>query len=45
MAGNDQFSPWWSAARHADVRPFLTARSAIAQAVRAWFDEQGFVEV
>jgi len=23
----------------------LTARSAIAQAVRAWFDEQGFVEV
>src|SRR5580692_10687261 len=45
MAGNDQFSPWWSAARHADVRPFLTARSAIAKAVRAWFDEQGFVEV
>jgi elongation factor P--(R)-beta-lysine ligase len=45
MAGNDQFSPWWSAARHADIRPFLTARSAIAKAVRAWFDEQGFVEV
>ena len=45
MAGNDQLSPWWSAARHADVKPFLTARSAIAQAVRAWFDEQGFVEV
>ena len=45
MAGNDQFSPWWSAARHADVKPFLTARSAIAKAVRAWFDEQGFVEV
>jgi lysyl-tRNA synthetase class 2 len=45
MAGNDQFSPWWSAARHADVRPFLRARSAIAKAVRAWFDEQGFVEV
>jgi lysyl-tRNA synthetase class 2 len=45
MAGNDQFSPWWSAARHADIRPFLTARGAIAKAVRAWFDEQGFVEV
>jgi lysyl-tRNA synthetase class 2 len=45
MAGNDQFSPWWSPARHADIRPFLTARSAITRAVRAWFEEQGFVEV
>ena len=45
MAGNDQISPWWSAARHADVRPFLTARSAITKAIRAWFDEQGFAEV
>ena len=45
MAGNDQLSPWWSAARHADVRPFLTARGAITRAVRAWFDEQGFAEV
>ncbi len=45
MAGNDQPSPWWSPARHADIRPFLTARSAITRAVRAWFDEQGFVEV
>jgi lysyl-tRNA synthetase class 2 len=45
MPGNDQRSPWWSAARHADVRPFLMARSAIAKAVRAWFEEQGFVEV
>ena len=45
MTGNDQFSPWWSAARHADVRPFLAARGAITKAVRAWFDEQGFVEV
>ncbi len=45
MAGNDQLSPWWSARRHADVRPFLTARGAIAKAVRAWFEEQGFVEV
>ena len=45
MAENDQLSPWWSPARHADVRPFLAARGAIARAVRAWFDEQGFVEV
>jgi lysyl-tRNA synthetase class 2 len=45
MARNDQGSPWWSAARHADIRPFLMARGAIAKAVRAWFEEQGFVEV
>src|SRR6202166_1131548 len=45
MAGNDQLSPWWSPARHADIRPFLAARTAITRAVRAWFDEQGFTEV
>jgi lysyl-tRNA synthetase class 2 len=45
MGGNDPISPWWSAARHADVRPFLAARGAISRAVRAWFDEQGFCEV
>src|SRR5665213_149801 len=45
MAKNQQVSPWWSAARHADVRPFLAARGAITKAVRAWFDEQGFAEV
>ena len=38
-------SPWWTPARHADIRPFLTARNAITRAVRAWFDEQGFAEV
>ncbi len=38
-------SPWWTPERHADVRPFLSARTAITRAVRAWFDEQGFVEV
>ena len=38
-------SPWWTPARHADIRPFLAARSAITRAVRAWFDEQGFAEV
>jgi lysyl-tRNA synthetase class 2 len=45
MAGADQPSPWWLPARHADIRPFLTARGAIVRAVRAWFDEQGFAEV
>src|SRR5256885_5101963 len=44
MAGIEQPSPWWSAARHADRKPFLMARSAITKAVRAWFDEQGFAE-
>src|SRR3954470_14697311 len=45
MAATDQPSPWWSPARHADRKPFLLARSAITKTVRAWFDEQGFVEV
>ena len=45
MAGNDQISPWWSKARHADAKPFLMARSAVTKAIRAWFDEQGFAEV
>jgi lysyl-tRNA synthetase class 2 len=41
----DQPSPWWSATRHADRKPFLTARAEITRAVRAWFDAQGFAEV
>ncbi|MGZ5873083.1 MAG: EF-P lysine aminoacylase EpmA [Bradyrhizobium sp.] len=45
MAEDNKPSPWWSAGRHADVRPFLAARSAITRAIRAWFDEQGFTEV
>src|ERR1700704_2386536 len=45
MADQDQLSPWWSATRHADIRPFLTARAAITRAVRAWFEDQGFAEV
>jgi lysyl-tRNA synthetase class 2 len=45
MAENHSLSPWWSAGRHADVRPFLMARIAIARAIRAWFDAEGFVEV
>jgi elongation factor P--(R)-beta-lysine ligase len=38
-------SPWWSADRHADNRPFLLARAAIARALRSWFEQQGFSEV
>jgi lysyl-tRNA synthetase class 2 len=45
MAENHELSRWWSPARHADIRPFLAARSAITRAVRTWFDEQGFVEI
>src|ERR1700730_9793557 len=45
MAGHDQISPWWSATRHADRKPFLMARGAITKAVRGWFDDQGFAEV
>jgi lysyl-tRNA synthetase class 2 len=44
-AGESAPSPWWTPARHADIRPFLAARSAITRAIRAWFDEQGFTEV
>jgi elongation factor P--(R)-beta-lysine ligase len=45
MAGNSPISPWWSAARHADIRPFLRARAAITSEVRGWFNDQGFAEV
>jgi elongation factor P--(R)-beta-lysine ligase len=45
MANSDPISPWWTAARHADRRPFLLARSAIMRALREWFEEQGFSEV
>jgi elongation factor P--(R)-beta-lysine ligase len=45
MTGATPISPWWSAGRRADIRPFLLARAAITQRLRAWFAEQGFVEV
>jgi len=45
MTSLTSISPWWSAGRHADIRPFLMARATITRAVRAWFTEQGFVEV
>ncbi|MGH6779295.1 MAG: EF-P lysine aminoacylase EpmA [Bradyrhizobium sp.] len=38
-------SPFWSASRHADIRPFLSARGAIARGLRAWFDARRFTEV
>ncbi|HEY3695730.1 EF-P lysine aminoacylase EpmA [Phenylobacterium sp.] len=38
-------SPWWSPHVHRDRRPFLTARNAIARAVRARFEACGFTEV
>jgi elongation factor P--(R)-beta-lysine ligase len=45
MIADNNTSPWWSAARHNDIKPFLAARSAIARGIRAWFDQQGFTEV
>jgi lysyl-tRNA synthetase class 2 len=45
MAANNPVSPWWSASRHADVRPFLNARRAIIRALRAWFEAEDFTEV
>ena len=45
MSATDLPSAWWSPARHADRKPFLTARGAITRAVRGWFDEKGFAEV
>lgn len=37
-------SPWWMPHRHADRRPILLARNRIKAAIRAWFEDQGFVE-
>jgi elongation factor P--(R)-beta-lysine ligase len=45
MTADISTSPWWSAGRYTDMRPFLIARKAVTRATRAWFDEQGFVEV
>ena len=45
MAVDDTRSPWWHPRRHADIRPFLSARAAITRALRAWFEAQGFTEV
>jgi elongation factor P--(R)-beta-lysine ligase len=44
MSNNDP-SPFWSASRHADIRPFLSARGAITRGLRGWFDARGFTEI
>lgn len=38
-------SPWWTPDVHADRRPLLMARNAIAAAMRNWFGERDFIEV
>lgn len=38
-------SPWWAPHRHADRRPRLLQRNAIAAAFRDWFGARDFVEV
>jgi lysyl-tRNA synthetase class 2 len=40
-----RISPWWSNGRHADRRPFLIDRGRIKAAIRAWFENEGFIEV
>jgi len=45
MAADDRPAPWWHPRRHADIRPFLTARAAITRALRRWFEARGFTEV
>ena len=38
-------SPWWDADRHRDRRAGLLLRGRIKAAIRAWFTDQGFVEI
>jgi len=38
-------SPWWTPHIHADRRPRLMARNAIAAALRGWFAKRDFLEV
>lgn len=38
-------SPWWTPHVHADRRPRLIQRNAIAAAIRDWFTRRDFVEV
>jgi lysyl-tRNA synthetase class 2 len=38
-------SPWWAPHRHADRRPRLLQRNAIASAIRGWFGARDFIEV
>jgi elongation factor P--(R)-beta-lysine ligase len=45
MTNSPDLSPWYDKQRHEDRRPFLVARARIMQAIRHWFDGQGFLEV
>ncbi|SLN71122.1 EF-P lysine aminoacylase EpmA [Roseisalinus antarcticus] len=36
---------WWDKQHHADRRPLLLTRNRIQAAIRAWFADEGFVEV
>jgi lysyl-tRNA synthetase class 2 len=36
---------WWRAAAHAERRPYLMQRARLMQAVRRFFETQGFIEV
>ncbi|EYD73955.1 Translation elongation factor Plysine transferase [Rubellimicrobium mesophilum DSM 19309] len=36
--------PWWTPARHETRRPLLLARNRLQSALRAWFDDMGFLE-
>lgn len=38
-------SPFWERSRHADRRPLLLARNRLQTAIRAFFTDDGFVEV
>jgi len=38
-------SPWWRPENHADRRPFLILRGRVKQALRGWFEAEGFTEV
>ena len=40
-----QASPWWDKRVHADRRPLLLARARIRDAVRRYFEGEGFIEV
>ncbi len=43
--GMDAQARFWAPSRHADRRPFLTARGRVKSALRRWFDGEGFTEV
>lgn len=38
-------SPWWARHVHQDRRALLLTRNRIKAAIRAWFEDRGFVEV